>query len=90
MTIQITRPDVEALIQQHLQSGVFKDAEDLIFQVLQSSATKAVPPSEAERPLSAKIRDMWQDMPDEVRAKLPKDGASQIDHYVYGLPKREH
>jgi len=28
-------------------------------------------------------------MPDEVRSKLPRDGASEIDHYVYGLPKRE-
>jgi hypothetical protein len=41
------------------------------------------------RHLSARIREVWKDMPDEVRASLPKDGASQIDHYVYGLPKRE-
>jgi hypothetical protein len=30
MTIQITRPEVEALINQRLQSGGFKDAEDVI------------------------------------------------------------
>ncbi len=34
------------------------------------------------RPLLSKIRDIWRDMPDEVRAKLPEDGASQIDHYI--------
>jgi hypothetical protein len=28
-------------------------------------------------------------MPAEVQAKLPSDGASQVDHYVYGLPKRD-
>jgi hypothetical protein len=37
MTIQITRPEVEELINQRLQSGVFKDAEDVILQALQSS-----------------------------------------------------
>jgi len=37
MTIQITKPEVEALINQRFQSGVFKDAEDVILQALQSS-----------------------------------------------------
>jgi Arc/MetJ-type ribon-helix-helix transcriptional regulator len=27
-------------------------------------------------------------IPDEELARLPHDGAAQIDHYVYGLPKR--
>lgn len=35
MTIQITRPEVEALIRQRLRSGAFKDVEDVIFQALQ-------------------------------------------------------
>ena len=37
MTIQITRPEVEALINQRLQSGGFRDVEDVILQALQSS-----------------------------------------------------
>jgi hypothetical protein len=40
MTIQITRPEVEALINQRLQSGAFKDAEDVILQALKSSETE--------------------------------------------------
>jgi hypothetical protein len=36
MTIQITRPEVEALIEERLRSGAFKDAEDVILQALQS------------------------------------------------------
>lgn len=36
MTIQITRPEVEELINQRLRSGAFKDAEDVILQALQS------------------------------------------------------
>jgi Arc/MetJ-type ribon-helix-helix transcriptional regulator len=39
MTIQITKPELEALINQRLQSGGFKDAEDVIMRALQSSET---------------------------------------------------
>ena len=39
MTIQITRPEVEALIKRRLKTGAFKDAEDVILQALRSSET---------------------------------------------------
>jgi hypothetical protein len=41
------------------------------------------------RSISQKIREIWSDLPEDARALLPVDGASQIDHYVYGWPKRE-
>jgi hypothetical protein len=37
VTIQITRPEVEALINQRLKPGSFKDAEDVILQALKAS-----------------------------------------------------
>ena len=37
MTIEITSPDVEALIRQRMEAGFFKTAEDLIREVLKSS-----------------------------------------------------
>ncbi len=43
----------------------------------------------SRRPISEVIREIWADMPEDVRAKSPRDGASQVDHYVYGLPKRD-
>jgi hypothetical protein len=44
MTIQITRPEVEELINQRLQSGAFRNAEDVILQALRSSPpTKPLP-----------------------------------------------
>lgn len=36
MTIQITRPEIEKLIKERLQSGKFRDAEDVILQALKS------------------------------------------------------
>ncbi len=29
-----------------------------------------------------------KDVPDDVFERLPKDAASQVDHDIYGLPKR--
>lgn len=37
MTIHITKPEVEALINRRLKKGTFKDAEDVIFQALKAS-----------------------------------------------------
>jgi len=30
-----------------------------------------------------------RNVPPEIMATLPKDGASQHDHYIYGSPKRD-
>ena len=35
------------------------------------------------------VLDCMRDVPPEIMAKMPKDGASQHDHYIYGWPKRE-
>jgi hypothetical protein len=55
MTIQITRPEVEALINQRLQSGAFKDAEDVILQALQSS-----PPPQPETQPDRSLREVFE------------------------------
>jgi hypothetical protein len=34
------------------------------------------------------IRENMQDVPPEEFARLPKDGASEIDHHLYSHPKR--
>ena len=59
-------------------------AEQYARQVLEQALVSAG----ARKPLSARIREIWADIPDEVRAALPADGASQHDHYIYGVPKR--
>jgi len=42
----------------------------------------------ADRPIWEILADSLKDVPPEDRALLPKDGASQVDHYLYGHPKR--
>lgn len=46
MTIHITQPEIEAIIQQRLQSGAFRDAEEVILDALRSSKT---PPAAMEQ-----------------------------------------
>ena len=40
MNIEITRPEVEALIQQRLRSGGFKDPQDVILHALRLSESR--------------------------------------------------
>ena len=46
--------------------------------------------SKQDRPkkLGEKIQELVADIPNEVWEKLPRDGAEQHDHYIYGTPKR--
>ena len=46
----------------------------------------------AERPLQTAADIVLSHMrrgPPEIMETMPKDGASQHDHYIYGWPKRE-
>jgi hypothetical protein len=55
-------------------------------------AEPVAPNPPVERPLQAAaqiILDSMKDVPAEIMATMPTDGASQHDHYIYGWPKRE-
>lgn len=40
------------------------------------------------KPLGQLIADLAKDISDEEMAKLPRDGAANHDHYIYGTPKQ--
>lgn len=46
---------------------------------------KAAPP---DKTVWEEIRAIVRDVPDEVWARMPRDGAEQHDHYLYGTPKK--
>jgi len=85
MTLTIDLPDeeVQALAAKARAQGV--SAEQYVRLILEQDLKDG----HSQRPVSQFIREIWSDMPDDVRAKLPHDGASQVDHYIYGLPKRD-
>ena len=54
MTIEITKPEVEAIIHQRLQSGRFHDVDELLAKALNALEEKESGPKFGERPSSRK------------------------------------
>jgi len=84
MTLTIDLPEEEVTLLNARASTAGLSAELCARRLLQEALISPA----AAKPLSARIREIWADMPDDVRAKLPVDGAGQHDHYIYGAPKR--
>jgi hypothetical protein len=42
-----------------------------------------------ERPIWEIFEEVADNLPDEIVANLPTDGAAQHDHYLYGSPKHQ-
>jgi hypothetical protein len=38
--------------------------------------------------LLEEIREIYQDIPEAEWEKLPRDGSENLDHYLYGAPKK--
>ena len=49
---------------------------------------QAAPPPPAPQPIWEQFIAASLDIPDEELDRLPVDGATQHDHYIYGTPKR--
>jgi len=45
--------------------------------------------SQPLRHIADVILENMKDVPPEIAATMPEDGASQHDHYIYGWPRRE-
>jgi plasmid stability protein len=85
MTLTIELPDERqaALAAQAEAQGV--SAEQYARQLLERALETAEP---RRRHISEVIRENMRKVPPEILAAMPKDGASEHDHYIYGLPKR--
>jgi hypothetical protein len=94
MKLELT-PEVEAgLLAQAQESGMSLEA--FIEQVLREKSREAVPPSGNGNSSPETSEPFWESftreihaLPDEVFDRLQEDGASQVDHYIYGLPRRD-
>jgi hypothetical protein len=91
MTITLPLNPIEEarLIAAAQAKGVSADAlvrealEEILADVPADSAQQP-----ASRPIWELIQENMKDVPPEEFAKLPRDGASEHDHYLYGHPKR--
>jgi plasmid stability protein len=83
LTIDLPKEESEALAARAQAHGV--SAEEYVRQVLQHDLEAAKP---RRRHISEVIRDNMRKVPPEILAAIPKDAASEHDHYIYGLPKK--
>jgi len=97
MTFTINLPDnLDAALKAQARATGVSEAgfiQKVLEQVLTPSLTPiGEPPTISDQkqplPLSARIREIWADLPAEARAEYPEGGVYQIDHHVYGSPKR--
>ena len=68
-----------------------KSAEETATLVKTESSSVAVSEGhlpKAEQTVWEIFDEIWGNVPHEEFAKLPRDGAAQHDHYIYGTPKR--
>jgi plasmid stability protein len=89
MTLAIELPDeeVQALNAKARRQGV--SAEEYARQVIEQDLKESeAPTARNQKPISQIIQEIMADVPAGELAKLPSDGASQHDHYLYGWPKR--
>jgi hypothetical protein len=56
---------------------------------LQKLAEQEPSASAPHRHIADVIVENMRDVPPEIMATMPKDGASQHDHYIYGWRKKE-
>lgn len=93
MTITLPlQPQEEAkLLALARTKGVSTDVlvREAVDKILAEAPDPPIPPSPETRPIWDVILDNMKDVPTEEFARLPKDGASQHDHYLYGHPKRD-
>jgi predicted RNase H-like HicB family nuclease len=43
--------------------------------------------TDSNKPIWEMAQDLVKDLTEEEKSELPKDGAEQHDHYIYGTPK---
>jgi antitoxin ParD1/3/4 len=85
MTIQINRPEIEALIQQRLHSGAFESVEDVLFDALEIQRERESWLLENKEAINSKIErglaqlDRGEGIPgDDLRKRLEADKAAWL------------
>jgi hypothetical protein len=84
--IELADEDAAALRAKATAAGLSLEAW---LKQLAGTVEEPQPPVRPRRHIAEIIAENMKDVPPEVMAKMPEDGASQHDHYIYGWPKRE-
>jgi hypothetical protein len=86
MTLTLQLPDEKQAALSAKAQALGVSTEEYACQVLVHDIEAEPRPC---RHISDIIRENMSRVPAEIMAKMPADGASQHDHYIYGLPKKK-
>jgi hypothetical protein len=93
LTVNIPDEEIPALKTQASGLPLETFVEQVVLERIHREDVQAPEPSAAATPgrrhISDVIRERMSKIPPEIMATMPTDGASQHDHYIYGLPKRD-
>ena len=84
MTLNIELPEAQTEALRAKAQAIGLSAEQYAQQVLEEDLKMKT----ESRHISEVIAEIMAGVPPDEFAKLPKDGASEHDHYLYGHPKR--
>jgi hypothetical protein len=89
ITLALAPHEDEKLIALARARGVSKETllREALEGILAGTPERGPEPKPGSVPVWEEIASSMKDLPTEDLALLPRDGASQIDHYVYGLSK---
>lgn len=76
-------------VKKRLLQEIENSSEELLEDVLDfllSTRKKNYP--DQPKPMWQIAQELMVDVPPEIIARLPRDGAEQHDHYIYGTPKK--
>jgi plasmid stability protein len=85
MNVIVKLSDEQAAALQAKAAAHGLSLEEWLQKLAQAESAETRP----HRHIADVIRENMQDVPPEVMARMPEDGASQHDHYIYGWPKKE-
>ncbi len=97
MTVHLPE-DLERFVHDQVQGGRYRTEDDVIGDALArlrqaqepapSAPPQAAPSPPVAEPAWLRVLQNMKSVPDAVFDSIPTDSSEQLDHYLYGFPRR--
>jgi Arc/MetJ-type ribon-helix-helix transcriptional regulator len=92
MTVHLPE-EWERFVHDQVRAGRYGSEEDVIRDALErlkqaQEPDRAAPPPAAPEPAWRRVLENMKTVPDAVFDRIPVDSSEQLDHYLYGSPRR--
>jgi Arc/MetJ-type ribon-helix-helix transcriptional regulator len=85
--------DLQRFIRSQVESGLFDSEDEAIVEAVRrvkrwEQERVADPPVPGPVPAWQRVLENMKDVPDAAFDRVPSDSSEQLDHYLYGTPRR--